>query len=742
MCQRTTRYSGDGNDANSTNANASSSTEEDKHPAYRSVILFGLALSFFALTTLILITPIISGLQEKELGPSNDDDSTSTSFIYPISHTFADLALLSTLSILLSLLSLYKSYQSSTLHLFKTNPYPHIKPTHANGTPKTREEKEEESLEEPIGPKIARWSRRWSSPVEILCLIQGLVIVVKCLTRLNVEIAILSEVNPHHVLFWLVLLVSGIQCVVISGWVDQVAIQMSAIGEYRRTQQRRQNVRVNMTNLSEPLLEGRTSSELCDEEEPSGSSTRSETEDSTLGGHNPAISDSTGDPHYKTGVRDLVLLCYPDLLYFIAGFVFLILASVSEVLVPKIMGNMIDTLATYTPNDDGHDNDIWNVPGFLDNMKCLCIVSVLSGIFSGCRGGIFSILGARVNVRLRSMLMDSLLSQDIGFFDTTKTGDITSRLSSDTTIVGDQVSYNVLIFFNSLVQAIGVLIFMSLLSWQLTLLAFISVPVISILSRFYGEFLRSIYKLMQKKLADGNSISTAALGSMKTVKALGAEHIEMKDFSLYMDQYLNLNLRVAVGILGYDTFAQGLPTLVTAVVLFYGGLLVMTDGEDHITSGQLMAFLLYLTRLSNAFNGIGYIMATLSQAVGAADKVFEWIHRKPKRTEARTPAPAHNNNTSTKIHKFRFSGDRPAECRGEVNFDRVTMHYPSRPQRRILNEMNLRVPSGAIAALVGPSGGGKSSIISLVQNLYETSGGTRVLSLWMEHNCRIFLPNG
>ena len=80
--------------------------------------------------------------------------------------------------------------------------------------------------------------------------------------------------------------------------------------------------------------------------------------------------------------------------------------------------------------------------------------------------------------------MDSLLAQDIGFYDTTKTGDITSRLSSDTTLVGDQVTLNVNVFLRSVVQAIGVLIFMFVLSWQLSIIAFISVPVVTALSKW------------------------------------------------------------------------------------------------------------------------------------------------------------------------------------------------------------------------------------------------------------------
>ena len=727
MCQGATRRSGDSDDAtaNVANANASPPSEYHEGPMYRSVILFGFALAFFALTTLLLMTPIIPGFQEKELGLSNDGDSTKSA-IYSFSHTFLDLAFLSTLSILLSLLALYKSYKSSTLHLLATNPYPHISPMHANGTPKTREEKEEEDLEEPIGPKISRWSRRWSAPVEILCLVQSFVIIFKCLARLDVEIAILSGSDPHHVVFWLVLLTSGIQCVVICGWVESVSIQMSVIGEYQREQERRQSHRANIPNdLSEPLLVD----ELLSVEENmnnTSSAASSQNEDSTL-----ERVTTPDDPSYKADLKDLMSICYPDLRYYIAASMCLILSSGAAVLVPMYTGKVIDSITSYTPpSDDENHNNLWKVPGFLDNIKYLCIVSIIGGIFNGCRWSIFVVIGSRINARLRTMLMDSLLSQDIGFFDCTKTGDITSRLSSDTSVVRDSVSYHFLILMNAVIQGVGVFILMFLVSWQLTLLAFISVPPIAMLGQVYGKFLRSFSKIFQKKLADGNSISEAALGSMPTVRALGAEHIEMRDFSSYMEQYLCLQYRNAVAVLGYCAFTEALPQLVTSIILFYGGLLVMTDGENSMTAGNLMAFLLYQTRLSNSFNEMGYVVTELSRAAGAADKVFELIHRKPKRTEPSTPASTHDNtNTSkdqvlTKIQRFRLAGDRPAECRGEVNFEKVTMSYPSRPQQRILNELSLKVPPGAVAALVGPSGGGKSTVVSLLQNLYEASDGS------------------
>ena len=202
----------------------------------------------------------------------------------------------------------------------------------------------------------------------------------------------------------------------------------------------------------------------------------------------------------------------------------------------------------------------------MKNVKLLVLASLAAGVFSGLRGSIFTVVGGRVNIRLRTQLMDALFSQDIGFFDVTKTGDITSRLSSDTTLVGDQVTLNVNVFLRSLVQAIGVLLFMFLVSWQLSILAFISVPLITILSKWYGNYVRGLTKVMQKKLADGNSVSEAALSSMATVRAFDAAEGELKEFEVHMQKYLNLNMRSSFVYFGYAAFTTAVPQLVFAVV--------------------------------------------------------------------------------------------------------------------------------------------------------------------------------
>ncbi len=651
-----------------------------------------------------------------------------------------DLFTLSTLTIISTIVSLYKSYQCDDLHNKKSNPYPYIDPYHPSGTKKSREEIEQEALEEPCGPWFKRYISRYTFLTECLATSMGFLIVVKCLARLNVEIGVKDEVDAQHPVYWIDLLVCAISSTVICFMTEKVCVRLSDLGfaKRQRREDRRRGAPTSMEDsleqvleMEEPLLDH------VDMEEPliSNGNADSENGNNDSGAAaagvatNPdgtAVSDITADAHYKAGLKDLMSVCRDDLPLFAIAFVFLILAAIAQVLVPKYTGNMLDIISNISP-DMVRNGNIWDIPGFLDNMWKLVAAATFGGLFSGMRGSIFTLVGGRVNVRLRTLLMDSLLAQDIGFFDVTKTGDISSRLSSDTTLVGDQVTLNVNVFLRSLVQAIGVLIFMAMLSWQLTMLAFISVPVVAMLSRVYGNFIRSMTKLLQKKLADGNSISEAALSSMTTVRALGAENTEMKEFRKFMDEYLHLNMKGAVAYLGYATMVTSLPQLVTAVVLFYGAMLVMSNG--NMTSGQLVSFLLYLSSLSDAFNSLGYIFASLTQAVGAADKVFELINRKPRRTP---PSVSDNDGTccvdglghfDSQIVKFRGSGVKPTTCSGEVTFDRVSMYYPARPQRKILNEMSLFVPPGNVAALVGASGGGKSSIVSLIQNLYQIDSG-------------------
>jgi ABC-type multidrug transport system fused ATPase/permease subunit len=120
--------------------------------------------------------------------------------------------------------------------------------------------------------------------------------------------------------------------------------------------------------------------------------------------------------------------------------------------------------------------------------------SVVTGVASGLRGSLFLIAESKLDIRLRAMLFESVAKQEVAFFDKTETGQITSRLTSDVTKVSDSVPLNVNVFLRSFVQAIGVIGFMASLNWRLTLVTFVSIPLVTVISRYYGEYYRTLSK--------------------------------------------------------------------------------------------------------------------------------------------------------------------------------------------------------------------------------------------------------
>lgn len=182
--------------------------------------------------------------------------------------------------------------------------------------------------------------------------------------------------------------------------------------------------------------------------------------------------------------KDLLCLARPDAHLIGLAFVFLLGAAVGQVLIPHYTGRAVDALVS----DEGP-------AAFQNAMLMLVLCAAVCGICTGLRGGIFTVVGARVNRRLRDELFQSLLKQEVGFYDCTKTGDLSSRLSSDCTKVGDQVSLNVNFFLRSFVQAVGTLIFLFITSWRLSLVAFVSVPAIVVMSKVYGQYIRKLSKV-------------------------------------------------------------------------------------------------------------------------------------------------------------------------------------------------------------------------------------------------------
>lgn len=615
------------------------------------------------------------------------------------------------------------------------------------GRKKSRDELANEALEEPFLPMLKRFVLRASFPCELMVVITGILLATKCLSRLNVEIGIYGETQPQHPVLWSTLALTALLSLIESTYVESAQKLAGEIGRQRRIGVGHSGLDLLVT----PLLSQNGIASVTDVENGQ-SNDRKSTSERVLPQVKQPVSDIGADAEHSASWKDLLLICEPDKYMILVAFIFLILSSFCEILVPKFTGAVLDSLVDHmhnntntsltsifseNPSDKSGYASIVHIPGFFENIELLVFAALLGGIFGGLRGSLFSLVGARVNARLRIRLMDSLLSQDIGFFDVTRTGEISSRLSSDTTLVGMSVTSCVNIFLRSAIMALGYLIFMATISWQLSILSFVTIPAVTVLSKWYGRYLRRLSKLQQKKLAEGSAVSESALSSMPTVRAFGAESVELTEFEKSMKDYLRLNVKSAAATLGYTTCLNSLPEIVKALVLFYGGLLVQSNGEGRISGGDLISFILYLSALSGAFNSLGGIYAMLIRAAGAADKVFELLHRQPRIPDPHYVDQEHLDSAlvgrgverilgikSTKVIKQRAKGLYPEICTGNIIFQNVVSRYPARPERIVLNGLNLTIPAGSICALVGTSGSGKSSMVKLIQKLYTPDSGT------------------
>lgn len=386
--------------------------------------------------SILLMAPVIPWIHHRE-GESRH---------YTFSGSLTDLLVLA----ICRLVTAFWAFSTAFLRGQIRNEYP-FDMYHPNGMRKTRDELEEEALEQSFGSCFRAYVYREAFPTEFVALVTTLLSVAKCLVRLNLEIGVKRDEEPIHPLFWGAILFASVVSALEMSSLDSVCVRLGEWGHVDLGDGPRSLLRQFSSTLSLPLLandglQGNADEEGVGVDESAEVASNPDSDENV-----PGVSDIGGDTGYKASWSDLIKLCAPDAFLILIAFIFLLLAAAAQIYIPKYTGAILDSLehAYSSSDDDSPNNDdsgggsIDDVKGFMSNVKMLIIVSILGGVFSGVRGSIFTAVGGRVNVRLRLRLMDSLLTLEQGFYDVTKTGDITSRLSSDTTLVGDQVTLNV-----------------------------------------------------------------------------------------------------------------------------------------------------------------------------------------------------------------------------------------------------------------------------------------------------------
>ncbi|KAL7392128.1 hypothetical protein ABVT39_019762 [Epinephelus coioides] len=389
----------------------------------------------------------------------------------------------------------------------------------------------------------------------------------------------------------------------------------------------------------------------------------------------------------------LLTYCKKDGGLLSVAFLFLLISAVCEAFIPYYYGKAIDSIVVHK-----------SMEYFAKPVITLSVLALASSLAMGVRGGVFTLTFAKLNLRLRNHLFRTLMRQEIGFFDENHTGDIISRLSADTTQVSDLISQNVNIFLRSMVKGIGFFIFMFGMSWKLTLVAIMGFPFIALVSRLYGDYYKKLTKEVQTTLAEANKVAEETISAMRTVRSFANECGEADTYCSKLLIMFQLNKKQALAYACYMWSSCISELALEVAILFYGGHLVLTG---QMSSAALISFFIYLLELGECLESIASVYTGLMQGVGAAEKVFEYLDRETKHPADGTEAPD--------------------TCTGLVEFKDITFAYPTRPETDILKGVSFTLRPGEVTALVGPSGSGKSSCVSLLENFYLPQQGQVLL---------------
>ncbi|KKK22667.1 ABC multidrug transporter Mdr2 [Aspergillus rambellii] len=404
----------------------------------------------------------------------------------------------------------------------------------------------------------------------------------------------------------------------------------------------------------------------------------------------------------KSGFREiwrLLRIARPEARKLTFAFFFLLVSSSITMSLPFSIGKIMDAATKST--EAGSDQLFGLSPAVF--YGGLASVLALGAAANYGRIIILRIVGERIVARLRSKLFRQTFIQDAEFFDANRVGDLISRLSSDTIIVGKSITQNLSDGLRAGVSGAAGFGMMAYVSLKLSSILALLLPPIGLGAFFYGRAIRNLSRRIQRNLGTLTKIAEERLGNVKTSQSFAGEVLEVNRYNNQVRKIFELGKQESL-ISATFFSSTGLMGNMTVLALLYVGGGMVKSGA--ISVGELTSFLMYTAYAGSSMFGLSSFYSELMKGVGAASRLFELQDRKP------TISPT--------------KGNKVVSARGPIRFENVSFSYPTRPAVPIFTDLNFEIPQGTNVAIVGPSGGGKSTIASILLRFYNPTHG-RVL---------------
>ncbi|MEM8589964.1 MAG: ABC transporter transmembrane domain-containing protein [Pseudomonadota bacterium] len=331
----------------------------------------------------------------------------------------------------------------------------------------------------------------------------------------------------------------------------------------------------------------------------------------------------------------------------------------------------------------------------------LLVVVLLAGA-SYARFFLVSWIGERVVADIRRAVYDRVVGLDVGFFETTKTSEIISRLTTDTTVLQVVVGSSASVFLRNLLMLIGGTVLLLVTNAWLTLLVLLVVPLVLVPILVFGRKVRRLSRASQDRIADVGSAVDESLYGIRTVKAFGHEAFERDHFAGRVEKAFSVSIERIRARAFLTATVILLVFAAVGAVLWLGGHWVL---DGRMSPGSLAAFIFYAVLVAASAGALSEVVGDLQRAAGATERLFELLAQRPT-----IAAPAQPVALLT-----------PSS--GAVSFQGVSFRYPSRPETAALHGLDLEVAAGQVTALVGPSGAGKTTVFQLLLRFYDPDDG-------------------
>ena len=349
-----------------------------------------------------------------------------------------------------------------------------------------------------------------------------------------------------------------------------------------------------------------------------------------------------------------------------------------------------------------HGFDATNAADIDQHFIRLFAVAMVMGISAAARFYWVSWLGERVVADVRSAVYSHVIEMSPEFFERTRTGEVLSRLNTDTTLIQTVVGSSASIALRSSLMLVGAATLLVITSPRLALMMAFVIPLVLVPILVFGRKVRAKSRESQDRIADFSAVANETIGAIQTVQAFTAQQLESSRFADNVEQaFLAARRRI-----GYRSLLT-----VSIVLLVFGAIsFVLYQGATSVVAGDMSAgtlsqFVLYAVFTASSTAALSEVWGEVQRAAGATERIAELLDADA--VVASPPSPV----------------ALPLPPQGALSLEEVTFHYPSRPMQPVFEGLTLSVEPGQTVALVGPSGAGKTTIMQLLLRFYDVASG-------------------